>query len=1267
MDTSSDIGFLEKLSDGFQALSEGAANLLLRVFGSSNERYIRKLGYIRSKTPDVPPTVVPGMLLAQVNELEPRMQALSDEELKALTPQFRERLAKGATLEDLLPEAYAACREAGRRTKNMRHFDVQILGGIVLHRGNIAEMVTGEGKTLVATLPAYLNALPPGKGVHVVTVNDYLARRDCEWMSPIYNALGIRAGYIQSDMDPVARRNAYDCDITYGTNSEFGFDYLRDNMKPARWADPHYPPWVQQCQKALNFAIIDEVDNILVDEARTPLIISGPAFTDVRRYAQANDIAGQLSELQKSEPGRYFEVKEKEHTCHLTDEGIHKAEELAGVESFYTAGNMEWPHLIDNALKAHHLYKRDKNYAVIRHPETGELSIIIIDEFTGRLMVGRQWSDGLHQAVEAKHARDGVKIKEETQTLATITLQNYFKLYKKLAGMTGTAMTEANEFWKIYKLDVIAIPTNKPLIRINHADLIYRTEREKWEAVVGEIERVHKRDVFHLKDGTELVGTVLAENRDTIEFQTVDDRAKRPVPRDDIVDVELKGRPMLIGTTDVDKSLKLSGMLKRRGIKHELLNALPEHAAREAEIVAQAGRIGAVTIATNMAGRGTDIILGGNPETLAWARLKDKYPTRLDVPDDEWKQTVEDIESKERMKEEGRQVAAMGGLHIIGTERHEARRIDNQLRGRAGRQGDPGSSRFYLSLQDDLMRIFAGEWVANILTKLGMEEGQAIESRMVSRRIEAAQKKVEERNFDIRKNLLEYDEVMDHQRKKVYGYRQEILDGGNCKVRVLDMLDEQINLAVDRLLDDDYGPSGFAQFVSNRLGVEFDANEFVRSDFNEAEKTARDKAGRMIITQVTESMDENLGADDAQEWNWKALSQQMNTRYGLSTNDRQLKQMGKEEVQQYLVEQAEKTVEAVDLEAGKAYLEPDWGLRSVCDWARLKFQIKLTVEDLEGKAADEIKALLHGKVMELYRQKEVEFPIKVAMARFMADRQHMPGAGQRYDREGLYQWSRQRFAEANGAVNEEEFRTQSRNRLQEKLLGISRESMPATGQDEIDRKLEEAFEGTQLSDGDDAKELADWARTELRLEIPETELTGITKNAARQILWNAFDDRYRPEMRGMERSLVLSQLDASWKNHLYTMDHLRSGIGLMGYAQLDPKTEYKREGMKAFDAMWEGVQDKITDTIFRMEEEEAFQESVWSIGATVHEAAPRPVPVGPDGQSITVQQQAAIANMQRGDKKPEPIRNRGERVGRNDPCPCGSGKKYKNCHMRQVG
>jgi preprotein translocase subunit SecA len=1243
-DTSMDVGFWEKLSDRLSAFSEGVGKFLTRLFGASNERYVRALGYVRPNKPGAERTVVPGSLLAQVNALEDQMRALSDEELKALTPKLRERLSKGETLEDLLPEAFAACREAARRTKNMRHFDVQILGGVVLHRGNIAEMVTGEGKTLVATLPAYLNALE-GKGVHVVTVNDYLARRDCEWMLPIYKALGLTAGFIQSDMDPQERRKAYDCDITYGTNSEFGFDYLRDNMKPARWADNNYAPWQQQCQKNLNYAIIDEVDNILIDEARTPLIISGMAFSDVRRYAKANEIAVALTELErksrglaqdeavtaivpkpgadseeggivsallkgdrkdKDKPvGVYFEVKEKEHTCHLTDEGIHKAEELAGVESFYTAGNMEWPHLIDNALKAHHLYKKDKQYAVMRHPESNEMSIIIIDEFTGRLMIGRQWSDGLHQAVEAKHARDGVKIKEETQTLATITLQNFFKLYKKLAGMTGTAMTEADEFWKIYKLEVIAIPTNRPLVRLNSPDVIFRTGKEKWRAVVDEIAEVH-----------------------------------------------WTGRPMLVGTTDVDKSLKLSEMLKRRGVKHELLNALPEHAAREAEIVAQAGRIGAVTISTNMAGRGTDIILGGNPETLAWARLKDKYASRLDVPEDLWKQTVEDIERKEKMKEEGRKVVEMGGLHIIGTERHDARRIDNQLRGRAGRQGDPGSSRFYLSLEDDLMRIFAGEWVSNLLARLGMEEGQAIESRMVSRRIEGAQKKVEERHFDSRKHLLEYDEVMDTQRKRVYGYRQEILDGANCKVRILGMLDDQINRAVDRFLDGDYGAGSFAEFAANRLSVEFDASDFTRSDFAEAEKTAKEKASRSILTQVQEAIDENLGAEEEREWNWQALTNQVNKRWGLKTSERQLKQIGKDNLIEFLTEQAEKAIDELDLSGGRDFLADDWGLRSVCDWARLKFGIRLTPEELAGKSEQEIKAILHGHVMALYRQKEIEFPVRVAMAQFMSERPQV--GGKRYDREGLYHWGRSRFPKSADKLKEEEFRTESRHHLQDLLLEISRQTYPQTGEEAIDEKLEEAFSGAKLSEAEDAKELAEWAKSALGVDVPESNLTGVTRDKARDELWNAFDTAYRPEMKAMERSLVLGLLDASWKNHLYTMDHLRSGIGLMSYAQVDPKTEYKRQGMKEFETMWEGIQEKVSETVFRMEETEAFQDSLWTIGATIHETAPR----GTAGEAISTNGAS--------DKKPEPIRNRGEKVGRNDPCPCGSGKKYKNCHMRQT-
>ncbi len=1202
-----DISLWEKIGDFFSAISEAIASFLTKLLGSSNERTIRKLGYKRTRDPEQPYHVTAGSLLARVNELEPGMRELSDEELKGLTPQYRERLRNGESLESLLPESFAACRESARRYKNMRHFDVQILGGAALHQGKIAEMVTGEGKTLVATLPAFLNALEE-KGVHVVTVNDYLARRDCEWMLPIYQGLGITAGAIQVDMDPAERRRAYDCDITYGTNSEYGFDYLRDNMRPARWGDPRYPAYQQQCQKNLNYAIIDEVDNILIDEARTPLIIAGQAHGDIRRFAKADQVARQLK------PGTHFEIKEKEHTCHLTEEGIHEAERLAGVESFYTAGNQEWPHLLDNALKAHHLYKRDKKYVVMQHPETREMSVIIVDEFTGRLMVGRQWSDGLHQAVEAKEAALGVKIKEETQTLATITLQNFFKLYKKLAGMTGTAMTEANEFWKIYKLDVVAIPTNKPLFRVNYPDVIFRSEGEKWNAIIEELVEVHEG-----------------------------------------------GRPILVGTVDVEKSEKLGDMLKRRGIKFELLNAKPEYAAREATIVAQAGRIGAVTIATNMAGRGTDIILGGNPEFLAWDRLKSQYATRLDVPPDLWKRTVDEIEAREKMREEGRKVAELGGLHIVGTERHDARRIDNQLRGRAGRQGDPGSSRFFLSLQDDLMRIFAGEWVAGVLTRLGMQEGQSIESRMVSRRIEAAQKKVEERHFDARKNLLEYDEVMDHQRKKVYGCRQEVLEGANCKLRIKDMLREQINLAVDRFTDEDYGPESFAEFASNRLNVEFDGSDFTRSSFEQAVRTAKDKAQRQASSMLQESLDENLNADaDPKEWNWEALSKFLQSRWGIKSNARELKQAGRDQLVEHLLPQVEQAIESVDLREGEVMLQLDFGSKAICDWARLKFQIEVRPEEVADRDPEQIKELLWERAQALYTQKEIEFPVQVGIAKFMAERAQI--GVQRYDREGLYQWARERFPDATDRLWEEHFRTEPRSRLREILMEASRRCYPADSEGRIEEQLERCFGGQAELSEDQAGELAAWASTALRLSVDPKDLSGKTQDDARQTLFNASDDRYRPEMRAMERWLLLNTLDASWKDHLYAMDHLRSGIGLVGYAQVDPKTEYKREGMKLFDGMWEGIQGKVTDLIFRMEEAaEPLAETLWQIGATVHEQAPR---LAPAAGSMRAEQDRAIAGSQQTEKKPEPIRNRGQKVGRNDPCPCGSGKKYKNCCMR---
>jgi preprotein translocase subunit SecA len=1236
------MGFLEKLGEKFSNLPDAVMKAMTRVFGSSNERFVRKLGFIASKDPEKPHTIVAGSLLARVNELEPAMESKSDAELRETASKLKERLAAGETLDDILPEAFAACREAAKRTKNMRHYDVQILGGITLHRNNIAEMVTGEGKTLVATLPAVLNALT-GEGVHIVTVNDYLARRDCEWMLPIYRAVGVSAGFIQSDMDSTERRKAYECDITYGTNSEFGFDYLRDNMKPARWDDERYHPYYRQVQRKLNYAIIDEVDNILIDEARTPLIISGPAFSDVKRYEEADKIARQLAEMEskaraelaaagtpidaplkpgeKRDMGVYYEVKEKERTVHLTDKGVREAERLAGVESFYTAGNMEWPHLIDNALKAHHLYLKDRDYLVIPNPETRELSIIIVDTHTGRALFGRQWSDGLHQAVEAKHRRDGVQIKQETQTLATITLQNFFRMYKKLAGMTGTAMTEANEFWKIYKLDVIAIPTNKVMRRVNHPDLVYRTDKEKWDAIMKEIDEIH--------------GT---------------------------------GRPILVGTTDVAKSEKLAAMLKRKGIRYELLNAKPENVAREADIVAQAGRKGAVTIATNMAGRGTDIILGGNPETMAWAQLKDKYPSRLDVPEDVWKSTVDAIEAKEQTKPAGREIAAMGGLHILGTERHDSRRIDNQLRGRAGRQGDPGSSRFYLSLQDDLMRLFAGEWVANVLTRLGMQEGEAIESRMVSRRIQAAQKKVEEYHFESRKNLLEYDEVMDTQRKRTYGKRQKILNDANCKTMIVEMISEQVNSAVDRFMSPDYGAESFREFSANRLGVEFEEGEFRgANDFAQAEALARDKALKFIPTVIQEGIDENLSTDeDEANWAWQEMTRLVNAKYGLKLKEQDLRKIGRDALPQFLLEHATKSVSEVDLSEGAKFLDRSWGVASLCDWANAKFRLDLTPEQIGKKDEGEVKVMILDQVRDVYRRKDIEFPIQVAMSSFMAEKATGAAGQQRYNREGLYAWSRTRFPKHTQNLTEEQFRTESRATLRELLLKISEKAYPDKDQSEIDAQVEDAMSGTRSAELADAKELTDWMNRTFEIEIDPAMLVGKTPEAVRSLLWNAYDDKYRPEMHRMERNLLLDLLDHIWKNHLLTMDHLRNVVGLRSYAQEDPKTVYKKEGMAEFGRMWENLNDRVTDMVFRVEDapEEAMQEALWA-GAVASQA--QAVSLSQAARNIPASDNLSQATTNTAEqKKVEPIRHSGQRVGRNDPCPCGSGKKYKNCHMKMA-
>jgi len=826
-----------------------------------------------------------------VNALENEIKALSDDQLKAKTPQLKDKLANGSTLEEILPEAFAVVREASWRTLEMRPFDVQIVGGVVLHEGKIAEMKTGEGKTLMATMPVYLNALT-GKGVHIVTVNDYLATRDSEWMGKIYEFLGLSVGKIYHDIPEDERKAAYSADVLYGTNNEFGFDYLRDNMKFSK---------EQMVQRDLNFAIVDEVDSILIDEARTPLIISGQAEESTDKYYKVNQI---IPKLNKEE---HYQIDEKAKTASLTDEGIVIMENLLNVDNLYDPANIETLHCLNQAVKAHGLFKNEVDYVV----KDGE--VIIIDEFTGRMMAGRRYSDGLHQALEAK---EGVKIENENQTLASITFQNYFRMYEKLAGMTGTAATEAEEFGSIYKLEVIVVPTNQPMIREDCPDVIYRTEDEKFDAVIEEIKELH----------------------------------------------EVK-RPVLVGTISIERSELLSKKLKKFGIKHSVLNA--KHHEKEAEIIAQAGQPGAVTIATNMAGRGTDIVLGeGIPE--------------------------------------------LGGLHILGTERHESRRIDNQLRGRSGRQGDMGSSRFYLSLEDDLLRIFGSDKISPLMARLGMEDGQPIEHAMVSKAVANAQKKVEAHNFDIRKHLLEYDDVMNRQREVLYTLRREIINTDNAKELLLDMADE----VVDDTL---------AEIAQEKIYPE--------------------------------------------EWDIEALNELLERQFTVH-----IKKSGDHEL-------------------------------------ILQGNTKLELENCN-------REILHDTIMETVIQ---------------------------------------------------------------------------------------AYE---------AKE-----------EGIETDF-----------------------MRHIEKVIMLQVLDGLWKDHLLGMDHLKEGIGLRGYAQKNPLTEYKKEGFDLFGAMMARIKEETTEYLFKIQINQEIEM--------------------PDERGSKPPQVVEHRGDSEVSAKPVTVRREEEKVGRNEPCPCGSGKKYKKCHGR---
>ena len=1030
--------------------------LIQKIFGSKNQRELKKLQ----------PAVV------KIADLEPSMKAKSDSELKAVTAELKQKLDNGATLDDILCEAFAAVREASVRVLGMRHYDVQMVGGMVLHQGRIAEMRTGEGKTLVATLPCYLNALP-GKGVHVVTVNDYLARRDAEWMGQIHKFLGLSTGVVVHGLDDYERQASYNCDITYGQNNEFGFDYLRDNMKTS-------PD--RMVQRGLYYGIVDEVDSILIDEARTPLIISGSAEESADLYVKVDRMIPRL----KREVD--YTVDEKAHSAMLTDDGVEKMEQLLSVENLFEAKNIQLVHHVNQALRAHTLYKRNVNYLV----EEGK--VVIVDEHTGRKMPGRRWSDGLHQAIEAK---EGVTVEEENQTIATVTFQNYFRMYKKLSGMTGTADTEAAEFHQIYKLHVTVIPTNKPITRKDMSDLVYKNEAGKFRAVAKDIEDCHKR-----------------------------------------------GQPVLVGTVSVEKSEVVANLLKAQGLPFNVLNA--KHHQREASIVAQAGRKGAITIATNMAGRGTDILLGGNYEAMAKDALqeeKDKLAAEAAAaapsPDDATGgpyrgSSQPDFDEDKRLKEltaqfkisceaEKQEVLAAGGLKIVGTERHESRRIDNQLRGRAGRQGDPGSSRFYLSLQDDLLRIFGLDRMAGLMERLGLEEDVPIESPMVTRSIENAQKKVEGRNFDQRKNVLEYDDVMDQQRKTIYALRRQVLDGR-------------------------YHP----------------------------EPTKEEAEAGIVPEPVKESGD----------WTVEGLTPQLEPKVA--------------EMIKIIKEKVAERDAALARGENVGDTRPGWRVLRAEIWRQFGTLLELE-KPYDGEEKELIAFCTAGIV-----------------------------ASQIQQRERLYDLTHNRMA---GVIDE--------------VLD------PEKVEDEWDwDQLEDALDETfnlklEVNPGTPDEAAGQiWPKLEEKLKAREEELS-------------------RPWMLYFQRHFSLEEIDQQWIEHLKTMDALREGIGLQGYGQKDPKKEYKKAGFSMFTEMMKRIQENTVKKVFRVQIQK--QEEAKAIPAVAEQKLGELVEKGvadknEDEAEVQAQTRRGGARTAGEGSVTAPVKRERPKVGRNDPCPCGSGKKYKKCH-----
>jgi preprotein translocase subunit SecA len=1131
------------------------------------------------------------VIARQAGEFEEEIRKLDDEALKAKTGQFKSAIKAGTKPETILPKVFAVVREAARRNVDMRHFDVQLIGGNVLYEGKIAEMATGEGKTLVATLAAYLVHLT-GRKVHLVTVNDYLAKRDAEWMGPVYNALGMTVGAIQADMDTAGdkRKEQYNCDITYGTNNEFGFDYLRDNMKMSLQ---------QMVQGQLEYAIIDEVDSILIDEARTPLIISGPAFDDVSRYEKADQVTSKLLTLQSSydrtkrqidsaqrtiasaegelaeakkasdaeriqkaqkaieknqqeleaaqsrlaEATQYYEVEYDRKAVHLTHEGLGSAQEIAGVGSFFTGSNMEWPHLLEQSLRAYVTFEKEKDYVVI------DGKVVIVDEFTGRLMHGRQWSDGLHQAIEAK---ENVTVKEETQTLATITLQNFFKLYGQIAGMTGTAITEADEFMNIYKLDVVVIPTNEPCIRDDRDDVIYKSLSEKFNAIVDEIN-----------------------------------------------DVSASGRPVLVGTVSVEKNESLSAALKKKfGLEHEVLNAKQHE--REAVIVTKAGHqhksrdgrmLGNVTIATNMAGRGTDIKLG-----------------------------------------EG--VAQIGGLHVLGTERHEARRIDNQLRGRCGRQGDAGSSQFFLSFDDDLMRVFAPEWTVKALSWIGWEQGQPIYHGRISKGIEKAQKKVEERNFETRKSLLEYDEVMDYQRKIFYSRRRKILSGKGLKNIIEEMIDAAITKNCDTIFNEQYPLKCIVEWAGTNFGVDLKPSDIAGIKAGEIEKIIKRQAKETVANEISLSMGEYLeDYENPRSWDVTGLCKWAMSAFRVSLSSSKVKSQSPEEIEEQLIWAAAEQIDKKDCLQLTEFLRTDLPVRTFAQWARAKLDIKLDIEQLKSLNTSQIRQLLIEETAAKYKQKEIEYPVEFAM-----NMVYGPQGANVYGFEALAEWASKKY---NAGLSVERIQNIKPNALRKQLLELSE----SFNNGELDRQLSDKI--AQLN----TAELVGWANERFNASFnegelkEEPELKNRLSEAAREFL--------RCELSDLEKYVLIQIYDSTWKDHLYSMDHLKSSIWMRSWAEKDPKTEYKREGFRMFNEMLETIEDRVTDIIFKVHlEAGARARSVWNVSQTAHDEV---------GQFAMAERQRAAAQAPQGEPRVKQIKLEHPKVGRNDPCPCGSGKKYKKC------